>query len=92
MCKYQDLVYWITYDCNTREADKFFRKTQGGMIYLQRPIVIPQYNKYMGCVELLDIQQLHYNEMDMRLNWRRLKFFFYLIDVGNENDLVLHRL
>jgi hypothetical protein len=46
----------------------------------------------MGGVDLADKQRLHCNSTIMGLNRWWLKLFFYLLDVGTANALVLYRL
>ena len=61
-----------------------------GIIRIQRPISIANYNKYMGGVDLADMRRLHCNSTIMGQKRWWLKLFFYLLDVGTSNALVLH--
>ena len=45
-----------------------FQENTGGVIYIQFPIVIFQYNKYMGGVYLADMQLVHCNAMVVGMN------------------------
>ena len=47
-CKGWYMVYCLVSDYNTRRKYARFRRTYGGIINLQCPIVISQYNNYMG--------------------------------------------
>ena len=57
-----------------------------------RPKMIADYNKYMGGVDLADMRRLHCNSTIMGQNRWWLKLFFYLLDVGTSNALVLYKL
>ena len=46
-CKGWYMVYCLVSDYNTRRKYARFRRTYGGIINLQCPIVISQYNNYM---------------------------------------------
>ena len=46
----------------------------------------------MDGVGLTDMQRLHYNTTIMGLNQWWSKLFFYFLDVGTANALVLYRL
>jgi hypothetical protein len=61
----------------------------GGIIRIPRPVSIVNFNKYMGGVDLADMRRLHCNSTTMGQNRWWLKFFFYLLDVGTSNALVL---
>ena len=49
-----------------------------------------EYNKYMGGVDLADQRRLHSNCTLMGQHRWWLKLFFYLLDVGTANALVLY--
>ena len=51
--------------------------------------MISEYNCYMGGVDLADMRRLHCNSTIMGQNRWWLKLFFYLLDVGMSNALVL---
>ena len=55
------------------------------------PRLIAEYNKYMGGVDLADMRRLHCNSTIMGQNRWWLKLFFYLLDVGTSNALVLYK-
>lgn len=67
------------------------RKGQGTILTLNRPSVIGNYNKFMGGVDLADMRRLHCNSTIMGQHRWWLKLFFYLLDVGTANSLVLYR-
>ena len=48
------------------------------------------YNTYMGGVDVADMRRLHCNSTIMGQNRWWLKLFFYLLDVGTSNALVLY--
>ena len=54
-----------------------------------RPISISMYNLYMGGVDLADMKRLHASSFLMGRNRWWLKMFFYHLDVGTGNALVL---
>jgi Transposase IS4 len=85
---------WCTLsnDCCNNDDDQCRRRSQGGTITIPRPISICKYNKYMGGVDLADMRRLHCNSTVMGQNRWWLKLFFYLLDVGTSNALVLYNL
>lgn len=86
----RDIVYCLTNDTNTRTTDSCYRRSKDGIIEIQRPMVISRYNKYMGGVDVADMRRLHCNSTIMGQNRWWLKLFFYLLDVGTSNALVLY--
>ncbi|KAG7364663.1 transposase IS4 [Nitzschia inconspicua] len=56
----------------------------------QRRKVITKYNRHMGGVDLADMRRLHCHSTIMGQNRWWLKLFFYLLDVGTSNALVLY--
>ena len=54
--------------------------------------MISEYNCYMGGVDLADMRHLHCNSTIMGQKRWWLKLFFYLLDVGMSNALVLFNL
>ena len=86
----RDIVYCLSNDTNNFEFDKCTRRGNGGIIRIPRPISIANYNKYMGGVDLTDMRRLHCNLTIMGQNHWWLKLFFYLLDVGTSNALVLY--
>ena len=90
--KDRDVVYCITNETETTGADECKRRTKNGLITIQRPRVISQYNQHMGGVDLADMRRLHCNSTIMGQNRWWLKLFFYLLDVGTSNSLVLYKL
>ena len=90
--KDRDIVYCLTNVCSTVTTGSCYRRSAGGIVCLERPSVIGEYNKYMGGVDLADMRRLHCNSTIMGQNRWWLKLFFYLLDVGTSNALVLYRL
>lgn len=87
----RQLVYCLSNDSNNYEFDNCNRRGEGGIVTLPRPISIGHYNQYMGGVDLADMRRLHCNSTIMGQNRWWLKLFFYLLDVGTSNALVLHK-
>ena len=88
----QNIVYCMTNDCDTSQYDDCTCHSKDGLINLRRPLCIAKYNKYMGGVDLADMGRLHCNSTIMGQNRWWLKLFFYLLDVGTSNTLVLYNL
>jgi hypothetical protein len=86
----RNIVYCLSNDTNNFEFDECSRRGNGGIIRIPRPISIANYNKYMGGVDLADMRRLHCNSTIMGQNRWWLKLFFYLLDVGTSNALVLY--
>lgn len=86
----RSMVYCLSNDSNNTQFDQCRRRGLGGIIRIQRPISIANYNKYMGGVDLADMRRLHCNSTIMGQKRWWLKLFFYLLDVGTSNALVLH--
>lgn len=86
----RNMVYCLSNDSNNFEFDECSRRGDGGIIRIPRPISIANYNKYMGGVDLADMRRLHCNSTIMGQNRWWLKLFFYLLDVGTSNALVLY--
>ena len=76
---------------NTNLVDRCCRRSNDGLLDLQRPKLIADYNRYMGGVDLADMRRLHCNSTIMGQHRWWLKLFFYLLDVGTANALVLYR-
>ena len=89
--KDKDIVYALTNCVDTTKTDTCFRRSSEGRITLQRPCVISEYNNNMGGVDLADMRRLHCNSTVMGLKRWWMKIFFYLLDVGTSNALVLFR-
>ena len=88
--KDRNIVYGMTNDTTTSTMDICTRRGQGGLLQLQRPTVISKYNTYMGGVDVADMRRLHYSSTIIGQNRWWLKLFFYLLDVGTSNALVLY--
>jgi Transposase IS4 len=83
------MVYCLSNDANNFEVDQCHRRGDGGIVQLTRPVSIAEYNKYMGGVDLADMIRLHCDSTLMGQKRWWLKLFFYLLDVGTSNALVL---
>lgn len=86
----RNMVYCLSNDSNNHEFDECSRRGNSGIIRIPRPLSISNYNKYMGGVDLADMRRLHCNSTIMGQNRWWLKLFFYLLDVGTSNALVLY--
>jgi hypothetical protein len=86
----RNVVYCLSNDSNNFEFDECKRRGDKGIISIPRPISIADYNQYMGGVDLADMRRLQCNSTIMGQNRWWLKFFFYLLDVGTSNALVLY--
>ena len=86
----RNIVYCLSNDTNNFEFDECSRRGQGGIFQIPWPISIADYNQYMGGVDLADMRRLHCNSTIMCQNRWWLKLFFYLLDVGTSNALVLY--
>lgn len=89
--KDRDLVYALTNNCDTTKREKCYRRTSLGRICIDRPTVIGEYNEHMGGVDLADMRRLHCNSTIMGIHRWWLNLFFYMLDVGTSNSLVLYR-
>mmetsp|Transcript_126734 Transcript_126734/g.364538 ORF Transcript_126734/g.364538 Transcript_126734/m.364538 type:complete len:609 (+) Transcript_126734:875-2701(+) len=88
--KDRKMVYCLSNDSNNFEMDECTRRSNHGLLHITRPISIANYNKYMGGVDLADMRRLHCSSTIMGQNRWWLKLFFYLLDVGTSNSLILH--
>jgi Transposase IS4 len=88
--KDRNIVYCLSNDSSNNQFDECSRRGLGGIVRIQRPVSIANYNKYMGGVDLADMRRLHCNSTIMGQKRWWLKLFFYLLDVGTSNALVLH--
>ena len=88
--KDRNMVYCVTNDSSTVPLDDCKRRGQGGIITIKRPQVISKYNQYMGGVDVADMRRLHWNSTIMGQNCWWLKLFFYLLDAGTSNALVIY--
>ena len=86
----RDIVYCLTNDSDTNNSDHCHRRSKDGIIEIARPTVISKYNKFMGGVDVADMRRLHCNSTIMGQNRWWLKLFFYLLDVGTSNALVMY--
>jgi hypothetical protein len=84
------MVYCLSNNVNNFEFEECSQRGIGGIIRIPHPLLIANYNKYMGGVGLADMRRLHCNSTIMCQNCWWLKLFFYLLDVGTSNALVLY--
>jgi hypothetical protein len=71
------MVYCLSNDSNNTHFDQCRRRGLGGIIWIQRPISIAKYNKYMDGVDLADMRCFHCNSMIMGHNRWWLNFFLF---------------
>jgi hypothetical protein len=88
--KDKNIVACLTNDTTTAEEDSCMRRMAGGLQRISRPAVIGKYNQYMGGVDVADMRRLQCNSTIMGQNRWWLKLFFYLLDVGTSNALVVY--
>jgi DNA polymerase III epsilon subunit-like protein len=88
--KDKDIVYCLTNATNTAPTGHCYRRSQTGRICISRPLAIQEYNTNMGGVDLADQRRLHCNSTIKGLHRWWLKIFFYMLDVGTSNSLVLY--
>jgi Transposase IS4 len=84
------MVYCLSNSFGTDNFDSCKRRSSTGLLRLNRPSVIGEYNRYMGGVDLADLRRLHCNSTIMGQHRWWLKLFFYLLDVETANALVLY--
>jgi len=89
--KDKDIVYCLTNATCTDGVTHCFRRSQTGRICITRPKAIGEYNTNMGGVDLADFRRLMCNSTIMGLHRWWLKLFFYNLDVGTANALVLYK-
>ena len=84
-------VYILTSECNTSLVDKCVRRSKGGLLYIDRPIAVAQYNQFMGGVDVADMKRLFCESRVHGLNRWWIRIFLYHMDVGTVNAMVLFR-
>jgi Transposase IS4 len=91
--KDRDMVYCLSscHPTDPTNTGSCMRRSSEGLKLLRRPSMIGAYNQFMGGVDLADMRRLHCNSTIMGQNRWWLKIFFYLMDVGTANALVLYR-
>ena len=72
----------------TNEISLWFHRSQGDLIQISRPNVIGDHNKNMGGVILRALWE--YSATWWLWYCIGVGWIFYLLDVGNSNDLVLY--
>ena len=90
--KDRQMVYTLTTDCDTSKSDTCVRRSKEGLVTIERPHVVHQYNEHMGGVDLADMRRLHVQTNIIGLHRWWLRMFFYLLDVGTCNAMVLYSL
>ena len=83
------MVYTITTDSETASSDTCQHRTKHGLIDIERPNVVKQYNSHMGGVDLADMRHMHVQTNIVGLHRWWLRVFFYLLDVGTSNAMIL---
>ena len=66
--KDQDVVYCLWNEMTTAEHDVCKQCSKNGLITMNRPKMIVEYNTYMGRVDLADMRKLHCNSTIMGQN------------------------
>ena len=88
--KDSSMVYCLSNGCDNYTYETCKRRSIGGPITIPRPTVVGNYNANMGGVDLADMRRLQCNSTIMGQKRWWLKLFFYLLDVGTSNALVLY--
>jgi hypothetical protein len=70
-----NMVYCLSNDSNNFEFDECSCRGLGSIFRIPRPVLIANYNKYMGGVDLADMRGLHCNLTRMGQSWWWLKLF-----------------
>jgi hypothetical protein len=86
----RNIVYCLSNAQNNFDADECTRRGEGGLVKIPRPASIADYNMFMGGVDVADMLRLQCKSDLMGQNRWWLKLFFYLLDVGTSNALVLY--
>jgi len=88
--KDRNMVYCLSNDSTNHLFDDCYRRGDGGIISVPRPLSISNYNKFMGGVDLADMIRLSCNSNIMGGKRWWLRLFFYNLDVGTSNARVLY--
>ena len=75
-------------DCMTTKVCRT-RRVQGGQEEIRKPVVVEQYNQFMGGVDRSDQLLSYYGFADRTVKWWR-RAVFYLLDMAVVNAYVLH--
>ena len=75
-------------DCMTTKVCRT-RRVQGGQEEIRKPVVVEQYNQFMGGVDRSDQLLSYYGFADRTVKWWRREVF-YLLDMAVVNAYVLH--
>jgi Transposase IS4 len=89
--KDRDIVYCLSNRISTNEQGICYWRSANRIICNNRPKVIETYNSFMGGVDLANMQRLHCNSTIMGQNRWWLKLFFYILDAGTSNALILFK-
>ena len=81
----------LTSECSLDEEDYCKRRSKVGLLLIKRPISIKEYNKYMGGVDIADQKRLFWESRIHKLSRWWIRVFFYYVDVGTVNAMVLYR-
>ena len=84
------MVYCLSNGCDNHCMDNCNRRSALGTVVIPRPSCISKYNENMGGVDLADQRRIHCNSTIMGQKRWWLKLFFYMLDVGTSNSLVLY--
>jgi len=88
--KDKDIVYCLTNASDTSPTSHCYRRSATGRVCIARPVAIGEYNSKMGGVDLADQTRLHCNSRIKDLHRWWLKLFFYQLDVGTSNVMVVY--
>ena len=88
--KDRQMVYTLTTESDTATSGECVRRTREGLITIDRPNVVKEYNENMGGVDLADMRRLHVQTNIIGLHRWWVRLFFYLLDVGTSNAMILY--
>eukprot|EP01006_Ploeotia_vitrea_P057568 TRINITY_DN68190_c3_g3_i2.p1 TRINITY_DN68190_c3_g3~~TRINITY_DN68190_c3_g3_i2.p1 ORF type:complete len:622 (-),score=233.75 TRINITY_DN68190_c3_g3_i2:462-2219(-) len=87
-------VHLLTSAGNTTAVESCRRRSKsapGGVIEIDRPVLVAEYNKHMGGVDVADARRMHLETRVHGLRRWWIRLFFYGFDVALGNALVLYR-
>lgn len=91
VCKDRQPFYVLTNEYSTVKVDKCVRRSKQGLLNVVRPNAVAMYNKYMGGVDICDQKRLFCESRVHGLKRWWVRVFFYYMDVGTLNSMVLYR-